>query len=484
MSVQSEERQPTGPLSGLLATTPDIVNIGVDSFADPPAMHGAQVVNLDWRPPARGDDELGLKLAHLVGNPAIDEANATVLERMLAPRAHWVDVVRAGDALPELDEERLLLHAGPPIPFEDMCGPMRAGIVGAALLEGWADDPEVAERMARNGDITFSPNHDHMAVGPMGGIISRSMPVIVAEDPESGSRAYTNLNEGAGRALRYGALGDDVMTRLRWMGERLGPSLAAALRELPEPIDLKSITAQALQMGDECHSRNVAASSLLTRAISVGLAKHADIGGIEALEFLRTNDYWFLNFSMVASKIGTAAGHGVPGSTVVTTFSRNGTTVGIRVSGIGDEWFTAPAAEINGLYFPGYGPEDANPDIGDSAIAETYGLGGFALAAAPAIVGFVGGTTAEAIRTTEEMATITVGRHREYQIPILGFLGTPVGIDVLKVVDTGVEPVITTGIAHREPGIGQIGAGLTVAPMECFTKALAAFELPTPTSPG
>lgn len=274
------------------------------------------------------------------------------------------------------------------------------------------------------------------------------------------------------------------MTRLRWMGERLGPSLAAALRELPEPIDLKSITAQALQMGDECHSRNVAASSLLTRAISVGLAKHADIGGIEALEFLRTNDYWFLNFSMVASKIGTAAGHGVPGSTVVTTFSRNGTTVGIRVSGIGDEWFTAPAAEINGLYFPGYGPEDANPDIGDSAIAETYGLGGFALAAAPAIVGFVGGTTAEAIRTTEEMATITVGRHREYQIPILGFAGTPVGIDVLKVVDTGVEPVITTGIAHREPGVGQIGAGLTVAPMECFTKALAAFELPTPTAAG
>lgn len=478
MNAQPATDQASAPLSGLLSSAPDIVNIGVEGFSGPPANHGAQVTNLEWRPPAQGDDAIGLKAAGLLGEPAIEAANAEVLERMLATRAHLVDVVRAGDALPELDEERLLLHAGPPIPFEEMCGPMKAGIIGAAILEGWADDPETAEGLARDGKLTFSPNHDHMAVGPMGGIISRSMPVIVAEDPGTGLRAYSNLNEGAGRALRYGALGDDVMTRLRWMGERLGPSLAAALRELPEPIDLKSITAQALQMGDECHSRNVAGSSLLTRALSSGLAKHADLGGIEVLDFLRTNDYWFLNFSMVSSKLGTAAGHGVPGSTVVTTFSRNGVFVGIRVSGIGDEWFTCPAAEVDGLYFPGYGPEDANPDIGDSAITETYGLGGFALAAAPAIVGFVGGTTASAIQTSEEMATITVGRHREYQMPVLGFAGTPVGIDILKVIDTGVEPVITTGIAHREPGIGQIGAGLTVAPMECFTKALAAFELP------
>jgi hypothetical protein len=304
------------------------------------------------------------------------------------------------------------------------------------------------------------------------------MPLIVAEDPATGARAYTNLNEGAGRALRYGALGDDVMDRLRWINERLGPSLRAALHDLDEPIDLKSVTAQALQMGDECHSRNVASSALLTRALAPGLAKHADVGGIEALDFLRTNDYWFLNFSMVASKLGTMAGHGVEGSTVVTTFARNGVTVGIRVSGLGEQWFTAPAAPIDGLYFPGYGPEDANPDIGDSAITETYGLGGFALAAAPAIVGFVGGTADEAIRATEEMATITVGRHREYQIPVLGFAGSPVGIDVRRVLDTGIEPVITTGIAHREPGVGQIGAGLTHAPLQCFVGALRAFEPP------
>lgn len=440
-------------------------------------MHGATAVNVTWKPPAGGDAALGFKLAELVGNPLVEDANRHALDRMLSARAFLTDVARAGDLIPELDEERLLLHAGPPIDFPEMCGPMQAGIIGAMLLEGWADTPEDADRQAREGRISLACTHDYMAVGPMGGVISRSMPLIVAEDPVNGNRAFSNLNEGAGRALRYGALGDDVMTRLRWMGERLGPSLAAALKDLPEPIDIRTVTAQALQMGDECHSRNVAASSLLTRMLAVGLAKHEDLGGHEALEFLRTNDYWFLNFSMAASKLGTFAGHNVPNSTVVTTFARNGVNVGIRVSGIGDEWFTAPAAEINGLYFPGYGPEDANPDIGDSAITETYGLGGFALAAAPAIVGFVGGTLQSAIHTSEEMATITVGRHREYQMPTLGFKGTPVGMDVRKVVDSGVEPVITTGIAHRKPGIGQIGAGLTAAPMECFLKALAAFEL-------
>jgi Protein of unknown function (DUF1116) len=456
----------------------EIVNVGVESFAAPPAAHGANVVSLDWRPPAAGDEALGLKLARLVGDPAIEAANREAVDRMLAARPHWVDVRPAGEVLPALGDERLLLHAGPPIAWGDMCGPMRAGVLGAALLEGWADTREGAQRLADRGEIRFEPCHHHDAVGPMAGIVSASMPLIVAEDPATGRRAYSNLNEGQGRCLRYGALGDDVMTRLRWMNERLGPSLRAALHALDDPIDLKTLTAQALQMGDECHSRNVAASALLTRLLAPALARQADLGGLEALDFLRGNDYWFLNFSMAASKLCTAAGHGVAGSTVVTAFARNGVEVGIRASGTGDAWFTAPAAEVDGLYFPGYGPQDANPDIGDSAIAETYGLGGFALAAAPAIVGFVGGTTAEAIRTSEEMATITVARHREYQMPVLGFAGSPVGIDVRKVLDTGLEPVITTGIAHREPGIGQIGAGLTRAPLACFAGALRAFEAP------
>lgn len=464
------------PAHGLLSAMPHVVNIGVDAFAGPPRAAGARVTTVDWRPPAGGDAELGAKLARLVAHPAVEAANAQVLERVLNVVPLWTDVRPAGELIPELAEERLLLHAGPPIAWERMCGPMRAAVVGAALLEGWADTPQAAERLADSGAIRFEPCHHHDAVGPMAGIVSASMPLIVVEDQASGLRAYSNLNEGQGRCLRYGALGDDVMDRLRWMSERLGPALRAAIGSLAEPVNLRSVTTQALQMGDECHSRNTAASALLTRELAAALSRHADLGGIEALDFLRDNNYWFLNFSMAASKLALMAGHDVPHSTVVTAFARNGVDVGIRVSGLGDAWFTAPAAPVDGLYFAGYGPEDANPDIGDSAITEVHGLGGFALAAAPAIVGFVGGTPEQARRVSQEMATLTVGRHRDYRLPGLDFVGSPLGIDVRKVVDTGLEPVVTTGIAHREPGIGQIGAGLTHAPMRCFTGALEAFE--------
>ncbi|MFE5028445.1 DUF1116 domain-containing protein [Streptomyces sp. NPDC056656] len=466
------------PAQGLLSGVPHVVNVGVDAFAGPARAAGATVTAVDWRPPAYGDPERGAGLARLVAHPAVEAANSEALERILGVVPMWTDVRPAGELIPELAQGRLLLHAGPPIEWERMCGPMRAAVVGAALLEGWAATPPEAEALADAGAIRFAPCHHHDAVGPMAGVISASMPLLVVEDETTGLRAYSNLNEGQGRCLRYGALGDDVMERLRWMGERLGPALRAAIGSLAEPVNLRSVTAQALQMGDECHSRNTAASALLTRELSAVLARHADLGGIEALDFLRDNNYWFLNFSMAASKLALMAGHGVPHSTVVTAFARNGVDVGIRVSGLGDTWFIAPAAPVDGLYFAGYGPADANPDIGDSAITEMHGLGGFALAAAPAIVGFVGGTPEGARRISQEMGTLTVGRHRDYRLPGLDFVGSPVGVDIRKVVDTGLEPVITTGIAHREPGIGQIGAGLTHAPMRCFTDALSAFEVP------
>ncbi|HLI39468.1 MAG TPA: DUF1116 domain-containing protein [Streptosporangiaceae bacterium] len=465
-------------ISELLAGPPRVANVGVEDLARPLEALGVPVESVDWRPPALGDEEAGWKLAGLIADPRIEAANSETIERMLAVQPVWADVRPAADVLPELAADRLLLHAGPPIEWERMCGPMQAAVIGAAMLEGWAGTPAEAARLASSGEITFGPCHHHDAVGPMAGVISASMPLIVAEDARTGRRAFSNLNEGQGRCLRYGALGDDVMDRLRWMSRRLGPSLAAALRTLQEPVNLKVIIAQALQMGDECHSRNVAASAQLTRRLAPALARHADLGGIEALEFLAANDYWFLNFSMVTGKLATMAGHGIPGSTVVTALARNGADVGIRVSGCGDTWFTAPAPVPDGLYFPGYGPQDANPDIGDSAIAETYGLGGFALAAAPAIVGFVGGTPQEARRTSEAMALITAGRHRDLQVPALNFAGPPLGIDCRAVLDTGIEPAITTGISHREPGIGQIGAGITHAPMACFADAIRAFGLP------
>jgi len=457
-----------------------VVNVGLTSFEAPLRSDGVDVTSVDWRPPAEGDDELGLKLARLIDDPHIEAANATALERMLAVQPLLVDVRPARELLPQLADQRLLLHAGPPIEWHRMCGPMRAAIVGAALLEGWADTPEEAERQAAAGEIGFEPCHHHDAVGPMAGIISASMPLVVVEDAGTGRRAYTNLNEGQGRCLRYGALGDDVMRRLRWMQNRLGPALQAAVRALPEPVNLRSITAQALQMGDECHSRNIASSTLLVRELAASLARVPDLGGHEALDFLRDNNYWFLNFSMAASKLATMAAHGVQHSTVVTTLARNGVEVGIRVSGCGQTWYTAPAPHVDGMYFPGYAPQDANPDIGDSAITEVNGLGGFSIAAAPAIVGFVGGTPADARRISSDMATITVTRHRDYQLSGLDFVGSPVGIDVRAVLDASLEPTLTTGISHKDPGVGQIGAGLTRAPMDCFSKAMRSFPEPAP----
>ncbi|MER7175279.1 DUF1116 domain-containing protein [Streptomyces mesophilus] len=468
-----------GRAAPLLGAAPvRIAAVGVPDFAEVPRSAGADVTTLDWRPPASGEPEPAWRLAELTGHPAVEAANQEAVARLLAVRPVWTRVLPAREAIPALGDpgRRLLLHAGPPIAWPDMCGPMRAGVIGAALLEGWADSPEAAERLADSGALEFAPCHHHEAVGPMGGIISPSMPLIEVEDRATGRRAYSNLNEGAGRCLRYGALGEDVMERLRWMGSVLAPALSAALRTRGEGVDLRAVTAQALQMGDECHSRNTAASALLLRELAADLSGTAHAR--EVLRFLSDNHYWFLNFSMAAAKLATSAAHGVPHSTLVTAFARNGVEVGIRVSGLGDAWFTAPATQVRGLYFAGYGPEDANPDIGDSAITETYGLGGFSLAAAPAITGFVGGTVEEALRTSREMARISLARHEAYRLPALGGVGAPVGIDVRAVLDTGIVPVVTTGISHREPGIGQIGAGLTHAPLECFRKALAAIRVP------
>jgi uncharacterized protein DUF1116 len=462
-------------LDALLAGELKAVNVGLASFAEPIAAAGASVVTLDWRPPALGDPEAGMRLARMMNDERIQKANATAIERLLAAEAVMVDVVPARDAIPALREGKLLLHAGPPIEWERMCGPMRGAVAGAIVLEGWAPDLERAEKVAASGEIRFAPCHHHDAVGPMAGLISPSMPVYVLEDPSSGRRAYSNLNEGIGKALRFGANDNEVLSKLRWMNAEVGPTLSAALRSLKEPVNIKSNIAQALQMGDECHNRNVGSTSLWSRQLAPALARQGE-AGVRVLEFMRDNNHFSLNANMAACKLITAAGHGVPHSTLVTTMARNGVDFGIRVSGGGERWFVTPAPVPEGLYFPGYGPQDANPDLGDSAITETAGIGGFAMAAAPAVVGFVGGTPADAVAYTIEMADITLARSRDFQLPPLGFLGSPTGIDLLRVLDTGSAPVIDTGIAHRRPGVGQIGAGITRAPMECFVEALASIE--------
>jgi hypothetical protein len=404
-----------------------------------------------------------------------EQANAEALERMTTARPILKGVRPAYEVVPGM-KKNLLLHAGPPIEWERMSGPMRGAVIGALLYEGLAGDAAAAVAMVKAGEVEFDPCHHHQSVGPMAGVTSYSMLMYEVENVTHGNRAYSNLNEGYGKVLRYGAYAPEVLDKLRWMNETMGPLLAEALAET-EGLDIRALVAEALHMGDEGHNRNKAGSLIFTRLLAPLLAKVAPDSEIESevLEFLGGNALSVLNPVMAACKAMADAAHGVEGSTMVTTMARNGTDFGIRVSGLGDRWFTAPVAQPDGLYFPGYTSEDASGDIGDSTITETAGIGAFAMAAAPAIVTFISGTPQDAINATLEMYEITLGEHPAFTIPILDFRGSPVGIDIRKVVELGVVPRVNTGIAHKEAGMGQVGAGLVRPPMAIFEEALVAF---------
>ena len=405
----------------------------------------------------------------------IEKANAEAVERMMEARPVLVGMGKARDVIPGM-RDNLLLHAGPPITWDRASGPLRGAIIGALLFEGLAQNEEEAIAMMERGEIDLEPCHHHNAVGPMAGVTSPSMTVYIVENQTHGNIAYSNMNEGYGKVLRYGAYSDDVLARLRWMEEVMAPMLRAAI-ERSGGIDIKALIAEALHMGDEGHNRNKAGSILFLKALAPHLAAVATDSDqlAEVLRFIGENALSVLNPVMAACKAMADAAHGVEGSTLVTTMARNGTDFGIRVSGLGDQWFTAPAQIPKGLYFPGFTAEDANPDIGDSTITETAGIGGYAMAAAPAIVTFVSGTPQDALNATLEMYEITVAEHKYFTIPYLDFRGTPTGTDIRKVVETGIAPRVNTGIAHKEAGVGQIGAGLVRPPLEIFEAALVAF---------
>jgi hypothetical protein len=453
-----------------------VINIGLESFANNIQTAGGDVTHLSWTPPASADAALGWTLAGMIGDARIEQANRTAYERYLAAQPRLVDLVLAREAIPGLaGGERRILHAGPPIAWEDMCGPQQGAICGAILYEGWANSLDAAATLAASGKVALDPCHKHGAVGPMAGITSPSMPMWVVENTAAGNRAYCNLNEGLGKVLRFGANSPEVLARLRWLGTEFFSTMQVAVRGLAHP-ELKPLMAQALHMGDELHNRNSAASALLFKQLALSLLKSKlDSGAIQrTLAFIAGNDHYFLNISMAACKAMSDAAQGVPGSSMVTVMTRNGVNFGLRLSGTGDEWFQAPANPVDGLYFPGYSVEDAAADLGDSAITETNGLGGFAMAASPAIVQFVGGTPADATANSRRMLSITLGSNSAFTLPALNFGGTPAGIDARLVGDSGILPIINTGVAHKKAGVGQIGAGITTAPMECFNDALAA----------
>ena len=465
-------------MNTLLSRPLSVLNVGVGSFTDAIRSSGAEATQIEWVPPANGDRATGAALARIVNHPEVEAANAKAVERLLAAQPRLEGIAIAGDALPGMGR-RMILHAGPPVEWNRMCGPMQGAIVGAILFEGWAENAKKAQAQAAAGDIEFAPCHHHAAVGPMAGIISPSMPVWAVRNDAQGNRSYSNLNEGLGKVLRFGANGAEVIERLKWMRQTLAPTLQAGLDKLGE-LELKPLMAQALHMGDEVHNRNAAATSLLVKRLVSALVRSgapaADVAAV--IDFMAGNDHFFLNISMAACKSMLDAAHGVPGSSLVTAMARNGVDFGIRVSGLDKRWFTNPAPVVNGLYFAGYSVADAAPDLGDSAITETAGLGGFAMAAAPAIVKFVGGNARDALANTLSMTHITLRRNAAFTLPALDFAGTPCGIDARRVVDTGILPIINTGIAHKAPGVGQIGAGVTRAPLECFTQAVTALAGP------
>ena len=462
----------------LLNTKPRIINIGVESFNESIVKYNGKSVQFSWKPAAGGNKEM-IRIIHELNKiKEIDEYNDQVVQRLKDAQPFLIDVVPAVSVIPELNG-KVLLHAGPPtITYPEMTGPMQGSCIGAMLFEGWAKDEDEAKAMLEAGEIQFIPCHHVHAVGPMGGITSANMPVMVVENRLDGTRAYCIMNEGIGKVLRFGAYSKEVVDRLTWMKDVLGPVLGAAVRKMDGGLNLNVIIAKAITMGDEFHQRNIAASLCFLKEVAPVIVsmdwdqKEKE----EVISFLAKTDQFFLNVMMATGKSMADCARKIEKGCIVTAMTRNGRNFGIRISGLGDQWFTAPVNTPNGLYFTGFSEKDANPDIGDSAITETVGVGGMAMVAAPGVTRFVGaGGFEDPLPVSIQMEKICISHNPNFTIPTWDFKGTPLGIDIRKVVATGITPLINTGIAHRQAGVGQVGAGTVRAPLGCFEKALEAY---------
>ncbi|MDO5785398.1 MAG: acyl-CoA synthetase FdrA [Eubacteriales bacterium] len=478
---QTKDIQPGKPsekLLQMLSEKPKIINIGLKSFAEVCEEFGCDVVQYDWMPPAGGNLEMIKTLNFLRNVEGIDEANRRVIAKVVASQPVLKDNVRAKEVVPELREGKVILHAGPPVAYENMPDPMQGSCVGAVLFEEWADNEADARKMLEAGEIKFIPCHHCNAVGPMGGITSPNMAVFVVENETDGNRAYCTMNEGIGKVLRFGAYSEEVVDRLRWMRDVLGPVLGRALRSMENGLAINPLIAKAIAMGDEFHQRNIAASLAFLKEVApiITAMDMDEKDRYDVIKFLADTDQFFLNIMMATGKAVMDGARTIQEGTIVTAMCRNGYEFGIRIAGMGDEWFTGPVNTPQGLYFTGYDGEDACPDMGDSAITETFGVGGMAMIAAPAVTRFVGaGGYEDALRTSNEMTEITIDRNPNFTVPTWNFQGICLGIDARLVVEKGITPVINTGIAHKVAGYGQIGAGTVHPPISCFEKAVAAY---------
>lgn len=469
--------EPSEKVMELLNTKPRIINVGVESFNDSIRAYGGTSVQYNWMPLAGGNKRMIHLLNELAKHDEVDAMNEAVIARFRDSQPFLMDVVPAKSVIPELNG-KVLLHAGPPIQFKDMTNPMQGSCIGAALFEGWAETEEEALELLASDEVTYMPCHHVHAVGPMGGITSANMPVLVIENKADDTVAYCTMNEGIGKVLRFGAYSQEVVDRLGWMRDVLAPVLSAALKSKEGGINLNVLVAKAITMGDEFHQRNIAATLCLLKELAplIVALDWDEAEKLDVVQFLANTDQFFLNVMMAMGKSIVDYARKLEEGCVVTTMTRNGVDFGIRVSGLGDEWFCGPVNTPRGLYFTGFTAEDGNPDIGDSAITETVGVGAMAMIAAPGVTRFVGaGGFEDALAVSNEMDRICVGNNPNWSIPTWDFKGSCLGIDIRKVVATGITPLINTGIAHKKAGIGQVGAGTVRAPIACFEKALEAY---------
>lgn len=448
-----------------------VVNVGLDMLGDAVRSQGKPVVDVDWRIPAQGDTRAIRALERLMGphSDRIDAANAQVIDRLDNSAPLLCGIEQAADAIATMGE-RTLLHCGPPLAWEDFADPLRRSARASAMAEGWADTPAEVDEMMKSGAIELASANEHSTVVPMATTVGPSQPVFVVE--LDGLRAFSPINQGPGQTAWFGVDRPEAVERLRWLAAVAGPILDKAIRS-SGPIDVFAMAGQGLQMGDDLHMRTQATGNLLLRHLFESIVATGHPKLEEFARYWSSNHLFFLNIAMAAAKAVTTAAMEVKDSSIVLGMARNGTTFGVRLAAGGGRWFTAGAPPVqHAMFQSGYSEQDAAADIGDSAVLELIGLGGPAAAGAPAVAAFVGGSMSDARRVTDQMAAISVARSGRFKMASLDYIGTPVGVDVRKVVELGITPSVNTGILHASDGDGQVGAGVAVAPIECFVDAL------------
>ncbi len=457
----------------VLPSRVEVVNVGLERFETAVRDQGAPAVGVQWRIPAGGDLDAVAALARLLGpaSDRVDAANAEVIGRLDRGVPMLLGVETAGSVIGGLDTGTIL-HCGPRIAWADMCDPLRRSVRAAVVAEGWAPDTDAVDGMAQAGEIRLEPANEHGAVVPMATAIGPTAPVYVVSVDAGGTTAYSSLNQGSGAVAWFGVDSDAAIERLRFLRDALGPALAQAL-DGAGPVDVFSLAAQGINMGDDVHMRVQATTNLLLRDLLPRLVRSGSARIGEVADFLSTNHLMFLNVAMAGARALVEWASQVPDSSIVTTMCRNGTTYGIRLPGRPAHWFLADAPPVqDALYYPDQGPDTSAADIGDSAVLELVGLGGPAAANSPAVAGFLGGRMADAMAVTAAMGRICAGTSNRFRLPVLDNAGTPLGVDVRRVVETSITPAVNTGILHISDGSGQVGAGVARAPVECFVQAL------------